>query len=82
VNVEALYDENGEYRYEGGWNVNALVAAGIGAVFSSVLPNFTNLLPTWWGTYGWFFGVAIGGCVYYAMAMARPRAMPAVKAGA
>ena len=26
INVEALYHENGEYRYEGGWNVNALVA--------------------------------------------------------
>jgi NCS1 family nucleobase:cation symporter-1 len=81
INVEALYDENGEYRYEGGWNVNALVAAGIGAVFSSILPNLTHLLPSWWGTYGWFFGVAIGGAMYYLLAMLRPRAMPAVKAG-
>jgi len=79
VNVEALYQEHGEYRYEGGWNVNALVAAGVGAVFSSILPNLTNLLPPWWGTYGWFFGVAIGGAVYYGLALARPRrqvAMP------
>ncbi|MEO7337635.1 MAG: cytosine permease, partial [Caldimonas sp.] len=73
VNVQALYEEHGEYRYEGGWNVNALVAMGIGSVFSTILPNFTTLLPGWWNTYGWFFGVVIGGGVYYAMAMARPR---------
>src|SRR6201991_3633105 len=39
IDVEALYREDGRYRYEGGWNVNALVATGIGAVFSSILPN-------------------------------------------
>ena len=56
INVAALYQEHGEYRYEGGWNVNALVSAAIGSVFSTFLPNFTNLLPVWWNTYGWFFG--------------------------
>jgi NCS1 family nucleobase:cation symporter-1 len=76
INVEALYNENGEYRYEGGWNVNALIAAGVGAVFSSILPNLTTLLPAWWGTYGWFFGVAIGGASYYALSVMRPRAIP------
>jgi nucleobase:cation symporter-1, NCS1 family len=78
INVAALYDEQGEYRYEGGWNLNAIVATGIGALFSTVLPNFTSVLPAWWGTYGWFFGVAIGGGVYLLLATARPRAMPAV----
>ena len=82
INVEALYHEHGEYRYEGGWNVNALIATAIGAVFSSLLPNLTNLLPSWWGTYGWFFGVAIGGCVYFALSVLRPRGLPAVKATA
>jgi NCS1 family nucleobase:cation symporter-1 len=82
VNVEALYQEHGEYRYQGGWNVNALIAAGVGAVFSSILPNLTSLLPSWWGTYGWFFGVAIGGATYFALAMLRPRSMRAVGAGA
>jgi len=24
-------------------------AAAVDAVFSSLLPNFTNLLPSWWG---------------------------------
>ncbi|HYC24405.1 MAG TPA: NCS1 family nucleobase:cation symporter-1 [Roseiarcus sp.] len=67
VNVPALYQENGEYRYQSGWSVNALVAAAIGALFSSVLPNFTSLLPAWWGVYGWFFGVVIAGAIYYVL---------------
>jgi NCS1 family nucleobase:cation symporter-1 len=67
VNVDDLYKEHGQYRYQGGWHVNALVAAGIGIVFSTILPNFTTLLPTWWGIYGWFFGVAIGGTAYYVL---------------
>ncbi len=80
INVQDLYQEHGEYRYEGGWNVNALVAVGIGSVFSTLLPNFTTLLPPWWNTYGWFFGVAIGGSVYYVMALLRPRVRPAARA--
>jgi len=74
INVAALYQEFGEYRYEGGWNVNALVAVAIGSIFSTILPNFTNLLPAWWNTYGWFFGVLIGGSTYLIMATLRPRA--------
>jgi NCS1 family nucleobase:cation symporter-1 len=67
VNVPALYQENGEYRFTGGWNWAAIIAAIIGALFSSILPNFTSLLPEWWGVYGWFFGVGIAGVVYYAL---------------
>ncbi len=73
IDVQALYQEHGEYRYEGGWNVNALIATGVGAIFSTLLPTFTTLLPSWWGTYGWFLGVAIGGSVYLVMATLRPR---------
>ncbi|MBO9647269.1 MAG: cytosine permease [Variovorax sp.] len=73
INVAALYQEHGEYRYEGGWNVNALVATGVGSLFSTFLPNFTNLLPAWWNIYGWFIGVAVGGSVYLVMATLRPR---------
>jgi len=68
IDVEALYREDGRYRYQGGWNVNALVATAVGALFSSILPNFTTLLPSWWGIYGWFFGVAIGAITYLALA--------------
>jgi NCS1 family nucleobase:cation symporter-1 len=76
VNVPALYQEDGEYRYQGGWNVSALIAAAIGALFSSILPNFTQLLPDWWGVYGWFFGVAIAGAVYYALRVVIPIPLP------
>ncbi len=79
IDVEALYHENGRYRYQGGWNVSALIAAAIGALFSSILPNFTTVLPAWWGIYGWFFGVAIGAVAYLllSMLMRRPAAAPA-----
>jgi nucleobase:cation symporter-1, NCS1 family len=75
LDVNALYQENGEFRFQNGWNVNAFIAAGIGALFSSILPNFTSILPSWWGVYGWFFGVAIAGAVYYGLrsaAVAKP----------
>ncbi|HET6801415.1 MAG TPA: cytosine permease, partial [Casimicrobiaceae bacterium] len=73
INVNALYQEHGEYRYHGGFNIAAFIAAGIGALFSSILPNFSNVLPAWWGVYGWFFGVAIAGGAYYVLAMIMPR---------
>ena len=67
LDVAALYQENGEFRFSNGWHSKAFIAFGIGIVFSSILPTFTTLLPAWWGTYGWFFGVAVGGSVYYAL---------------
>jgi len=74
IDVEALYREDGRYRYQGGWNVNALVATAVGALFSSILPNFTTLLPSWWGIYGWFFGVAIGAITYLLLSTLTRRA--------
>jgi NCS1 family nucleobase:cation symporter-1 len=71
VDVAALYREDGEFRYGNGWHTTAIVAAGIGAIFSSILPNFTNWLPAWWGVYGWFFGVGIAGTVYYVLRSAK-----------
>jgi NCS1 family nucleobase:cation symporter-1 len=76
LDVAALYQEHGEFRFQGGWHVPAFIAAGIGTVFSSILPNFTALLPSWWAVYGWFFGVAIGGVTYYALRLAMPAARP------
>ena len=76
VDVQALYDEKGKYRYQGGWNLSALVAAGVGALFSSILPNFSHVLPSWWGVYGWFFGVAIAGVVYLLLSRVMPRPLP------
>ena len=80
IDVEALYREDGRYRYQGGWNVSALVAAAIGALFSSILPNFTTVLPSWWGIYGWFFGVAIGAIAYLLLSMVTRRPVTAVAA--
>ena len=67
LDVNALYQENGEFKFEGGFHTKAFIALAVGMVFSSILPTFTTILPAWWGTYGWFFGVAIGGAVYYAL---------------
>jgi NCS1 family nucleobase:cation symporter-1 len=69
LDVPALYQENGEFKFQNGWHVNAFIAFAIGGLFSSVLPTFTSILPSWWGTYGWFFGVVIAGAVYYALRM-------------
>jgi nucleobase:cation symporter-1, NCS1 family len=71
VHVEDLYRENGEFRFQSGWHVAAFIAAGIGALFSSILPNLTNWLPEWWGVYGWFFGVGIAGAIYYVLRAAK-----------
>ncbi|HET6157890.1 MAG TPA: NCS1 family nucleobase:cation symporter-1 [Dongiaceae bacterium] len=75
IDVNALYQENGQYRFQSGWNIAAFVAAGIGAIFSSILPNFTDVLPAWWGVYGWFFGVGIAAIAYYIICMAAPKSV-------
>ncbi len=48
LNVEALYHEDGEFRFKSGWHSNAFIAFAFGALFSSILPTFTNVLPAWW----------------------------------
>ena len=74
LNVDALYHEHGEFRFEGGWNIKAFIAVVIGALFSTILPTFTAVLPAWWGIYGWFFGVIIAGAVYYIIKAGSARA--------
>ncbi|WP_312524910.1 NCS1 family nucleobase:cation symporter-1 [Paracoccus sp. (in: a-proteobacteria)] len=64
IDVAALYDENGEFRFQAGWHVKAFIALAVGMIFSSILPTFTTILPSWWLIYGWFFGVIIGGGTY------------------
>lgn len=76
IDVAALYREDGEFRFSGGWHVAAFVATAIGTLFSSILPNFTSWLPGWWGTYGWFFGVAIGGVSYWVLKTVMPTPLP------
>lgn len=73
LDVAALYDEDGEFLFQNGWHGNAFIAFAVGALFSSILPTFTSILPDWWGTYGWFFGVAVGGGVYFVLRMGSRR---------
>ncbi len=65
IQVADLYREDGAYQYHRGWNLAALIATIIGGLFCSILPHLTDWFPPWWGTYGWFFGVAIGAGLYY-----------------
>jgi NCS1 family nucleobase:cation symporter-1 len=65
IKVADLYREDGAYQFHRGWNIAALIATIVGGLFSSILPHLTDWLPAWWGTYGWFFGVAIGAGLYY-----------------
>ncbi|MDX6330640.1 MAG: nucleobase:cation symporter, family [Streptomycetaceae bacterium] len=72
LNVPGLYDEAGEFRFQGGWNIRAFVAAAIGAVFSSILPVYG---PSGYGStlgpYSWFIGVIVSGLLYLAASGAK-----------
>lgn len=67
LNVPALYEEGGEFRFQGGWNVRAFAAGVVGAVFSSILPVYG---PSGYGAtlgpYSWFIGVVVAGVLYFA----------------
>jgi NCS1 family nucleobase:cation symporter-1 len=56
--------------------LNCIVALGTGVVFSNILPDFSNVLPPWWSAYGWFFGLAIAGAVYFVLAAMVTRPAP------
>jgi NCS1 family nucleobase:cation symporter-1 len=73
LDVEALYNENGEYAYGSGWNGIAIAALVLG-----VLPNVPGFLHAAFPqafagvgdffkgiyTYAWFVGLAIAALVY------------------
>ena len=80
LDVNALYQENGEFRFQNGWHLKAFIAFFVGMIFSSILPTFTTILPSWWGVYGWFFGVAIAGAIYYALRIGAAKNAPAQSA--
>jgi NCS1 family nucleobase:cation symporter-1 len=74
LQLTALYQPNGEYRYRNGWNLKALAALVVG-----ILPNvpgfFTQiaLIPrdAMWPwvpaiyNYAWFVGFILSGVTYY-----------------
>jgi NCS1 family nucleobase:cation symporter-1 len=66
LNVPDLYREDGEFRFQGGWNVRAFAAAAVGAIFSSILPTYG---PAGYGAalgpYSWFIGVLVAGTIYF-----------------
>ncbi|MGW3124104.1 NCS1 family nucleobase:cation symporter-1 [Streptomyces sp. NPDC001107] len=72
LNVPALYEEDGEFRFQGGWNIRAFAAGVVGAVFSSILPVYG---PSGYGTtlgpYSWFIGVVVAGGLYLAFSRGR-----------
>jgi NCS1 family nucleobase:cation symporter-1 len=72
LRVSALYEEGGEFRFQGGWNIRAFAAAAVGAVFSSILPTYG---PAGYGAtlgpYTWFIGVIVAGVLYLAFSGGR-----------
>ncbi|MFD0573975.1 hypothetical protein ACFQ0T_38170 [Kitasatospora gansuensis] len=69
---------DGEFRFQGGWNIRAFAAAAVGAVFSSLLPVYG---PAYYGAalgpYTWFIGVIVAGSLYFAVSGGRSRILPA-----
>jgi NCS1 family nucleobase:cation symporter-1 len=87
LDLVALYDAKGEYRYSGGFNVAGLVALGL-----SVLPNVPGFLvaikawPASWGTptffvhlydYAWFVGFGLAFVIYLLLTPRRKSGKPA-----
>jgi NCS1 family nucleobase:cation symporter-1 len=87
LDLEALYDENGEYRYSGGFSGVAIIALVAGVLPS--LPGFleeVKLLPA--GSvpqplaelyhYAWFVGFGVAFVTYLALRRRRHRLVPFV----
>lgn len=86
IDVAALYDGQGEFRYRGGWNPAALIAFAAG-----VLPNVPGFLhivaPSAFGwigapwttifTYAWFVGLVLALGTYSALMLPRMRSATA-----
>jgi len=76
INVPDLYLEHGQYSYQKGWNMAAVIAFAIGvipnipgflnAAFPASFPEVSAMLKTIY-TYAWFVGLAISGIVYFVL---------------
>ena len=85
LDLDALYEGDGEYRYAGGWNWKAVAALAIG-----ILPNFPGFLHaaaplrfagigapwTVFYTYAWFIGLGAALLSYWALSMLGTVAKP------
>ncbi len=64
LSLKDLYNmESGQYHYKNGWHDNAVIAFGVGAVFS-VAAVWVPMLSALSG-YAWIIGAALGGIVYF-----------------
>jgi NCS1 family nucleobase:cation symporter-1 len=82
LNVDALYRNDGEYHYTGGWNSAAIIAFVLGvlpnipgflhAAFPTMLPAIPPLLDTIY-TYAWFVGITLAALLYYALMRKAPK---------
>ena len=89
LNVDALYQAHGEYRYTRGVNWRAVAALAL-----AVLPNlpgfihaasgskgiFPAVFDTIYG-YAWFVGLLLGGLLYWMLMGGRPAVESATRAG-
>ena len=77
LNVDALYEERSAYRYQGGWNIRALIAFAVpvainlpGFLHAAAPMMFADVGSFWLRLYdfAWFIGIA-GGLVLYPLLM-------------
>ena len=69
LDIQDLFstDPSGKYYYNGGWNVRALIALAIAAVFAIATvwhPSLSDLAG-----FGWIIGAALGGLLHYIMSV-------------
>ncbi|MDE2429029.1 MAG: NCS1 family nucleobase:cation symporter-1 [Burkholderiales bacterium] len=80
IDVAALYQENGQYTYNNGWNSVAVIAFVVGvlpnipgflnAAFPASFPAIPDMLKTIY-TYAWFVGLMLSGTVYMVLMKTR-----------
>ncbi|MFT8390414.1 MAG: NCS1 family nucleobase:cation symporter-1 [Sporolactobacillus sp.] len=60
--IDSFYREESAYTYSHGWNINALIAMGIGTVLA-LIGLFVPELKSFYA-YSWFIGVGAGFIIY------------------
>ncbi|MBS8269383.1 NCS1 family nucleobase:cation symporter-1 [Halomonas litopenaei] len=77
LDVQALFSsrEGDAYTYTNGWNLRAVVAFALAAIFSLA----TVVVPALQGLagFGWMMGAALGGAIYYALMRQHKQAVTA-----
>jgi len=86
LDVKALYEDHGPYRYRSGWNAVAVVAFVLGvapnipgflnAAFPAAFPGVGEVFKQIYA-YAWFIGLAIAAVVYRLGMSGQMRAAPA-----